>query len=160
MVELWGTFKTSGASPLEGGKCWKFSHASTCTNMHIKTHTHWTVTHFPVETDTLLCQHFSRILYFWWCLCLISCQWNRGWETSAGSSSRYSLVVYGIYCFLCFSSLPVQWLVTFFITRLLWEESILPQSSVDHRRIIRSQKNHKVGKDLPQPPVSPTKPCP
>lgn len=62
-------------------------------------------------------------------------------------------------CFLCFFSLPVQWLVTFFITSLLWEESILPQPSVDHRGIIGSQKNHRVGKDLPQPPVSPMKPC-
>lgn len=155
-----GTCEPSDASPLEGGKHWKFSHMSTCTNMHIKAHTHWTVTHFPVETDTLLCQHFGPILYFWWCLRLISWQWNKCWETWAGSSSRFRLVVYGIYCFLCFSSLPVQWLVTFFITSLLWEESILPQPSVDHRGIIGSQKNRKVGKDLSQPPVSPMKPCP
>lgn len=92
-----GTCEPSDASPLEDGKHWKFSHMSTCTNMHINVHTRWTVTSFPAETDTSLCQHFGPILYFWWCLRLISWQWNKCWETWAGSSSSFSLVVYGIY---------------------------------------------------------------
>lgn len=51
--------------------------------------------YFPAETESLLCKSFFPTPYSWWCLCSISCQQSRRWETFTlpGSSPHCSLVV-------------------------------------------------------------------
>lgn len=86
-MELRDTFKETGASPLGGGQHCKSSH----------THAPGCDCHFPAGTDSLLCELSSPTPCPWWCLCLISCQQSRRWETftSAGSIAPCSLAVSG-----------------------------------------------------------------